>query len=222
MRNARRLGLAIALAALPAAVPGRPDLAAAPRRALLVVLQLAATLLVLLPVGAVTQPFLPGVPAAAVLVVAVAVLGLALWRSASNLQGHVRAGAQVIVEVLARQAVPQRMARGAAPTPPGGARPATTTPADALSSFRALFPGLGEPQLIRLRPGSAAAGQSLSDLGVRGRTGATVLAIRRRGGEVIIPQASEVLQEGDLVALAGTHDCVSEATALLGGEPESG
>ena len=122
VRNARRLGLAIAQAALPPAAAGRPDLAAAPRRALLVLLQLAATLLVLLPVGAVTQPFLPGVPAAAVLVVAVAVLGLALWRSASNLQGHVRAGAQVIVEVLARQAVPQRAARGAASIPARGRR----------------------------------------------------------------------------------------------------
>ena len=57
---------------------------------------------------------------------------------------------------------------------------------------------------------------------MRGRTGATVLAIGRRGGAVIIPQASEVLQEGDLVALAGTQACVAEATALLGGEPEAG
>src|SRR5512142_2544954 len=60
VRNARRLALALASTALPEVAAGRPDLAAAPRRALLAAVQLGAALLVLLPVVAVTQPFVPG------------------------------------------------------------------------------------------------------------------------------------------------------------------
>ncbi len=219
VQNARRLGIALAMAALPPARPGRPDLAAAPRRALLVLLQLAATLLVLLPIAAITQPFLPGVPAAALLAIAIVVLGLALRRSAVDLQGHVRAGAQVIVEVLARQAGSKASVAPSGHAPGTGATSAPMAEADVLASFRALFPGLGEPRLVRLVAGSAAAGKTLSELGVRGRTGATVLAIGREGAPVTIPDAGEVLREGDLLALAGTQESVSEATLLLGGEP---
>ena len=103
LRTARALGLSVAAAALPEAAAGRPDLAAAPRRVLVAAVQLGATVLVLLPVVALTQPFLPGVPGAVVLAAALVVLGVAFWRSAANLQGHVRAGAQVIVEALAKQ-----------------------------------------------------------------------------------------------------------------------
>src|SRR6185369_15336567 len=102
--NGRRMGVVLAAAALPEGSPGQTDLAAAPRRALVMTLQLAVVVLTSVPILAVTQPFLPGAPGAAVLAVLVLVLGMAFWRGAANLQGHVRAGAQVIVEVLARQA----------------------------------------------------------------------------------------------------------------------
>src|SRR3989454_963527 len=78
-------------------------LAAAPRRVLVVTLQLASVLLVGAPLIALTQPFLPGAPGAAALAVLLAVLGVGFWRSATNLQGHVRAGAQMIVDTLAAQ-----------------------------------------------------------------------------------------------------------------------
>jgi CPA2 family monovalent cation:H+ antiporter-2 len=182
-------------------VAGRPDLAAAPRRALVASVQLGATVLVLLPVAALTQPFLPGVPAAGVIAFAVVVLGVGFWRSAANLHGHVRAGAQVIVEALAKQASAH-------------AHPQ----ADALGAFRAMFPGLGDPVAARLRPGSAAAGRSLSELGVRGRTGATVLAISRTDGSVLVPGAGERLREGDVLALSGTHEAIASALELLEAE----
>jgi CPA2 family monovalent cation:H+ antiporter-2 len=202
LRNARALGIAVATAALPEGAAGRPDLAAAPRRALVAVIQLGATVLVLLPVAALTQPFLPGVPAAAVILFVVVVLGAAAWRSAANLQGHVRAGAQVIVEALAKQA---RAGHSGAQD-------------DALLTFRAMFPGLGEPVAVRLRPGSPAAGRSLSELAVRGKTGASVLAISRPDGSAIVPSASERLREGDLLALSGTHEAIEAARELLGAE----
>ncbi|HKC47370.1 MAG TPA: TrkA C-terminal domain-containing protein [Gemmatimonadales bacterium] len=50
---------------------------------------------------------------------------------------------------------------------------------------------------------------------VRGRTGATVLAVTRAGGGVIVPTAKERLQAGDVLALAGTHEAISAATAAL-------
>jgi CPA2 family monovalent cation:H+ antiporter-2 len=207
VRNGRRLGLALASAALPEAAAGRPDLAAAPRRVLLALVQLGTTVLVLLPVIALTQPFLPGVPGAAILVGALVILGFGFWRSAANLQGHVRAGAQVIVEALAKQ--------GAAAVPHGdaAARP------DALAAIRTMFPGLGEPVAVRLPAGSPAEGQTLAGLGVRGKTGAAVLAIFREGESVMLPTAGEALRPGDVLALAGTHEAVESARALLGAEP---
>lgn len=205
LANGRRLGLAIASAALPEVAHGAPDLAAAPRRALLAILQLGTALLVLVPIAAVTQPFLPGPLGAALLAVTVLSLGIAFWRSAANLQGHVRAGAQVIVEVLARQGAPA-----------GHGAPAGGAPADALGAFRAMFPGCGEPISVHLPEGSQAVGQTLSGLELRGKTGATVLAIWRPDGSVTVPSAGEQLQRGDVLALAGTREAVEAACRLLG------
>jgi CPA2 family monovalent cation:H+ antiporter-2 len=201
--NSRRLGLALATAALPAGAAGRPDLAAAPRRALLGLLQLGTAVLVLLPIVAVTRPFLPGALGGALLGVIVLALGVSFWRSAENLQGHVRAGAQVIVEALARQ----------------GAPAAGAPEADALGAFRTLFPGLGEPVAVRVPDGSPAVGRTLAALEVRGRTGATVLAVVRRDGTAIVPSATEALRGGDVLALAGTRGAVDAARALLGADP---
>jgi monovalent cation:H+ antiporter-2, CPA2 family len=194
LRNARRLGAVTAAAALPALAEGRPDLAAAPRRALTVTLQLAAVILVGLPVVAVTAPFLPGAPGIAVLAVLVAVLGLSFWRSARDLEGHVRAGAHVLLEALARQA--------------GEA-------SDPLREVRELLPGLGEPSTLHLVAGSPAIGRTLAELDLRGVTGASVLAIWRRGGGVIVPSAREVLREGDVLAVAGAGEAVDAARRVL-------
>lgn len=208
VRNGRRVGLALASAALPEAAAGRTDLAAAPRRALLAVVQLAATVIVLLPIIAVTQPFLPGVPGAVVLLAVILVLGVGFWRSAANLQGHVRAGAQVLVEALAKQGAP-------------GAAPQAAPDPDPLGAFGALFPGLGDPVAVRLRDGSPAAGQTLSALGVRGETGATILAIFRADHSVMLPAASEALRPADVLVLAGTHEAVEAARELLAADPSS-
>jgi CPA2 family monovalent cation:H+ antiporter-2 len=201
VRNARRLGLALASAALPEGASGAPDLGAAPRRALLSTIQLGATMLVVLPIVAVTQPFLPGTPGALLLAVVLAILGIAFWRSAANLEGHVRAGAHVIVEALAKQ--------GAASGPGHD---------DSLSPVRAMLPGLGEPVVIRLRAAGPAVGKTLSELSLRGVTGATVLAISRRDAAVMLPQASEVLRADDVLALAGTHESIDAACELMGAE----
>jgi len=197
-RNARRMGVALARMAMPQIDAQRTDLAAAPRRVFVVTLQLATIVLVVLPIAAVTQPFLPGVPVAVLLGASIVVLVIAIWRSAANLQGHVRAGAEVVVEALASQA------RAPAPGAP-----------DPLAAVRALFPGLGEPVTIRLEDGSRAVGRSLALLNLRGVTGATVIAIQRDGGGVMIPSAAEVLRAGDVLAVAGAHEAVAAARAML-------
>ena len=197
VRVARRLGVTLAEAALPELRgPGKLT-AAAPQRALLVTLQLVIVLLVGLPLLAVTQPFVPGPAGAIVLLLALVVLGIAFWRGATDLQGHVRAGAQVIVEALANQAR-------------SGARAS-------LGEVVPILPGLGEPEAFRLELGNAAVGKTLAELDLRGLTGATVLVITRPDGAGLVPTAHEVLRAGDILALAGSHEALDAAKQLLAG-----
>jgi CPA2 family monovalent cation:H+ antiporter-2 len=192
------LGATLAAQALPQP-GGGIDLAAAPRRAFVVSLQLAAAIVLGLPLVAVTQLFLPRFVAPLAFAAVLAALAVRLWKSAEQLQGHVRAGAQVLVEALANQA-----------------RPDGTTPSR-LPALSALFPGLGSPVPVVLAPGSPAIGKTLAGINLRGRTGATVLAIRRGEQGLLVPTGRELLQAGDVLALAGTHESVEAARALLSG-----
>ncbi len=205
VRVARRLGLTIAEAALPAAMEGKVDLAAAPRRALVVTLQLAIVLLTGLPLLAVTQPVLGGVYGPILFGILLVVLGIAFWRGAADLHGHVRAGAQTIVEALVAQARRGGVAANASAHPRTGA----------LGQVHRILPGLGEPIPVRLDERSPAVGKSLADLNLRGITGATILAITRGEIGLLVPTAKEVLQAGDVLALAGTHDAIDAARRLL-------
>jgi CPA2 family monovalent cation:H+ antiporter-2 len=192
VRTARALGTALAIEALPSSQG--LDMAAAPRKALLVTLQLAILLVAGIPLVAVTQPFLPS--SSGVLALAASVLALALpfWRSATNLQGHVRAGAQVIVEALATQS--QR-----APTNPS-------------MEVNTLLPGLGVTATLDLDPGSRHVGRTLKQIDLRGLTGASVIAIERAGA-MVHPTGDEALREGDTLVLIGTRDAVTAAEELL-------
>jgi CPA2 family monovalent cation:H+ antiporter-2 len=169
-----------------------------------VVITTAAVLLTGLPLLAVTQPFLGGFYAPVIFVALLVVLGVAFWRGATDLHGHVRAGAETIVEALLVQA--RKGASGA---------PAHEHPAGALVQVHQLLPGLGEPTPVELDASSPAIGRSLAELNLRGATGATVLAIRRGGEGVLVPTAKETLQAGDVLALAGSQDAIEAARALL-------
>jgi len=199
-------------AALPAAATGDVDLARTPRRALIVTLQLAIVLLMGLPLLAITQPFLGGFYAPLLFGLLLLGLGIGFWRGATELHGHVRAGAQAIVETLIAQA------REGGPSP--GANEAARSPhADALKQVHKILPGLGEPTPLRLAEHSLAIGQSLAELNLRGITGATVLAITRGSEGVLVPTAKEILRPGDILALAGTHDAIDAARLLLEQSP---
>jgi CPA2 family monovalent cation:H+ antiporter-2 len=202
VRVAHRLGTVLASAALPEAAGRRVDLAVAPRRMLSAALQITVVLLIGAPLVAITQPFLPGIEGAVALGSLLLALAVGFWRSAKNLQGHVRAGAQVIAEALGSQA-----------------RSGARAPAQqAMAQVRELMPGLGEPQSLSLDGASPAVGRSLAELNLRGRTGATVLAIHRSEGDVLLPAANEVLCPGDLVALAGSEEALLAAKDVLTGQ----
>jgi len=203
MRVARRLGVTLAAIAFPQGDSAGVDLAAAPRRALEVTMQVAGVLVVGAPILAVTQPFLRGIETATPLIVLAALLGIAFWRSATNLQGHVRAGVQVIVEALGKRLPDENaIAPGTPEAPP---------------DFDRLLPGLGAPLPVRLDEGSPAVGRTLSDLNLRAMTGATVLAIVRQG-QGLVPTPDDALEVGDVLALAGTHDALESARQILGAD----
>ena len=199
VRISQKLGLTLARLALPTEKDRRVDFAAAPRRMLVVTFQLAGVLLVGLPLLALTQPFLPGPSGPLVLALVMVMLGVAFWRSATNLQGHVRAGAEVVLEALAAQSRPR----------------STTTTTDTLEQVHQLLPGLGALAAVRLDPGSAVIGRTLAQVNLRGRTGATVLAITRADGGVLVPTAGERLRVGDVLAVAGTHEAIEAAKDAL-------
>ncbi|MEX2207603.1 MAG: cation:proton antiporter [Myxococcota bacterium] len=197
-RLSNRLGALLAASALPRGA-ARVDLDAAPRRALELTLKFGLALASAIVTLAIAQPFLPSVAAPLVLGALLAALALAIWRSAADLESHVRAGSQAVLEALASYA---RTDRGAPEAQP-------------LDEIRALLHGLGEPVVVRLGGASPAAGASLAELNLRGRTGATVLAISRGAESLVAPAAGERLRAGDVLALAGTDDAVSAARAIL-------
>lgn len=197
-RLAGGLGRTMALTALPRAA-GKADLDAAPRRTLAVTLQLGVALATGILVVIATQIILPSYSGPLVLGALLAGFGIAIWRSARDLEGHVRAGAQAIVAALGRYAQ-----AGAAP------------PADgALADVHRLLPGLGAPVAVRVGAESAVVGRSLAELNLRGRSGATVLAISRAGQSIVVPEAAERLQAGDVLALAGSQEAIETAKRLL-------
>jgi CPA2 family monovalent cation:H+ antiporter-2 len=203
VRSARMLGFVLAMRALPTAGRRKVDFAAAPRRALVTMLQLGTLLMVGVPIVAITQPFAPGFPGYSLLAGLIVILGFAFWRSALNLQEHARAGAEVIVAALTPQLSGDDDAENMMKT---------------MEHVAVMLPGLGEPIPIRIAPNSPAVNRTLAELNVRGKTGATILAITRvgaAGAKVVIPSGKETIRVGDVLALAGTQEAVEAAIEML-------
>jgi CPA2 family monovalent cation:H+ antiporter-2 len=200
LRAARRLAGLLSEIVMPrgAGVDGKPaaDTAAAPRRALVVVVQIAIVLAVGVPLLAITDPFLPGIPViGAVLLLLVLVLSWTFWRRAADLEGHVRAGAEIIAEALQRASQGDR--------------------SFSMGDLQALLPGLGEIASHPIDAQCPSVGRSLSELDLRGRTGANVVAISREGGSVLLPEGNERLRAGDLLGIRGSHAACDAARTLL-------
>ena len=67
------------------------------------------------------------------------------------------------------------------------------------------------------RPGRPACGRPISELGLRSRTGASIVAIIRGEERVISPRSDFTLQGGDVAVLVGSAAAVGEAVKLLRG-----
>lgn len=203
-RSVRRIGSALAGKAMPGVAQGALDLADAPRRAFIVVLELALALAALVPLVAFTAPFLPAYLGVLVLLALLGGLGFVFWRRANNLQGHVRAGSELILEVLNRQRRTDDSSQEAAET----------------AQLRSLLPGLGMLATIQVGATSPAVNKSLAQVNLRALTGATVLAIQHgAGGSVGAPAGAEMLRAGDLLSVTGTRPAIERARRLLAGLP---
>jgi monovalent cation:H+ antiporter-2, CPA2 family len=221
VRRILRLALLLAREVIPARPQAEMDLGAAPRQALRWTLSLGLALLVGVPIAAITQPFVPGGPA--VMAAIAGFIALAARRAIRDLDGHVRAGSALIVEVLARQTHQAPNAVGTATTRPSrpellvaaSSDPRDPEPTETLRQAASMLPGITELTPVTLTPASRAIGKSLAELDLRARTGATVLALRRDGVATAQPSPHDALRSGDVLALIGSADAVAAAQAEL-------
>ena len=194
VRTLRKLSAALALAALPRPARG-VDQAHAPRSTLEVSLRIGMAIALGIPMVAFTLPFVPSLGLTGVVVAILALLGISFWRTASDLESHARAGAELVVHVLAKQ----------------GSQADTGT----FEVVRTLLPGMGTIVPLEVAAGSEAEGKTLAELALRGRTGATVVALSHGAQRTSFPPASTLLHAGDMLALTGSGDAIAAAAALL-------
>ncbi|GAB7193388.1 cation:proton antiporter regulatory subunit [Kineococcus sp. NUM-3379] len=68
---------------------------------------------------------------------------------------------------------------------------------------------------IYIEPGSPYDGRTLGDAQIRSRTGASVVALVRRGDVIPSPTPAQVFRAGDKVVVVGTEDGVRATAKLL-------
>ena len=190
----RRLALLLAESAVPRPIKG-VDQGFAPRRTLTAALQIGMVVAVGVPITLLTLPFVPPFGTLGVIAAYLLVLGVGFWRTATDLDLHTKAGAELVVHVLAKQ----------------GHSGETGT----FEVMRGLLPGMGTIVPLEVEASSEAAGKTLGELNLRGHTGATVVALSRAGQSTPIPSAATRLEAGDMLALTGSGDAIVLAAALL-------
>ncbi|HUS35087.1 MAG TPA: cation:proton antiporter [Verrucomicrobiae bacterium] len=70
-------------------------------------------------------------------------------------------------------------------------------------------------ETVRIGPGSPAKGKLISELGLRSRTGASIVAIERNGSTVVNPGPDEEIGEGDQILLLGRSEHLQAARREL-------
>jgi K+/H+ antiporter YhaU regulatory subunit KhtT len=141
-----------------------------------------------------TAPFTGG--PGPLLLLATVLLGTlaSLRRGGHNLDGHMRASAEVVIELIRRQ---------------GHADPTTTHVEEA----EVMLPGVGQVEAVTIT--SSLVGRTLADIDLHTRTGATVLALVRDRASIPRPGPDVVLAVGDTLALIGSNESIEAARALL-------
>lgn len=149
------------------------------------------------PTVALLRPLAGGLYGAFGLALLVGGVALYWWRDASAMAVELRSGAERLTQLLAEQSGQEE---------PMPIRHST------------LPPGLDSILALTVRPQSVAVGRTLSDINLRAKTGATVLAIQRDGNRVILPTGRERLEVADVLAISGSRDSVLEAQEVLNAE----
>jgi len=75
-------------------------------------------------------------------------------------------------------------------------------------------------ETVTLDKTSPAVGKNLGELGLRGKTGATVIAVVQEGETKVSPGANFKLCEGDTILLSGSAEKIERAAKLL--QPNEG
>ncbi|MCB9613661.1 MAG: cation:proton antiporter [Sandaracinus sp.] len=164
--------------------------------------QVFAQVLVLIAIGAPVFAILaPFVGATFSLPTSMALLVLALaylWRRAGTFELDVRSGAERVLGMVARQGL------------------ATDSGSASRESLVDGVLGLDTVLRVGLEESAHAVGRTLTELDLRARSGASVVAIRHAGGEQkVVPTGREVLASGDVLVLAGSRGGLERAKAVL-------
>ena len=132
-------------------------------------------------------------------------LGGLLWWGARNLDGHVQAGADVVLEALAR-------------TLPN----TTVGPLTRLNDAERLLPGLGDVYPLRIDPHNWAAGRTLGEIDLHGWCGAIPVVLWRGKEGVPNPGPGERLESDDVLVVVGNAEATQAARELLSkGQPQA-
>lgn len=200
--TARHLAGELALQALP--MPNkRLDTARAPRRALTATLHFGLTALALVVPMLLLQPILPRYFTLVMVAGFLALLVGAVWQATRDLEGHARAGAEVIATALVQELNRDTEEHDLHRT---------------MERMVVMLPGLGEPVLMSVGRGSRADSRTLGEIDLRGLTGATVMAVTRDpdgARNSFVPSATTRLEAGDLLAVAGASDALQQVRELL-------
>ena len=189
-RNARSLARQSARAVFPEG-GGRASRAAAVLMEAIAYLALVAG--VGFPALAVLRPLVRGPWGEPLVLVAMGVAVLLVWKRLGAMDAELRSGAEALALQLARHAGEE------------------AGPIEDLS----LLPGLDRVLAVSVTAGSFAVDKTLAELDLRARSGATVVAIRRSHAEVLLPTGHERLLPGDVLGLVGGPEALDRATAML-------
>ena len=70
---------------------------------------------------------------------------------------------------------------------------------------------------VSIAAGAPAVGRTLEEIGLRTRTGVSVVAVLREGSTITSPTADFRLEPGDTAVLVGSHDAIGDGRAALVG-----
>lgn len=180
-------------------------------------IQVFAQVLVLVgvgaPVAAIVSPFVGATFSMPTLIVLVSLALGFLWHRAGTFETEVRSGAERVLGMVVRQG-------HATDSGVGGIAPVhahdPAHPAESRPSMVDGVLGLDTVLRVSLDETAHAVGKTLTQLDLRARSGASVVAIRHAGGEQkVVPTGREVLAAGDVLVLAGSHHSLDDARAIL-------